>query len=118
MIKQELNNGNIKETCDSVNEENLEHDNIIKKNINLHKFENFLNRNRLDILSNKKAFKTFEKKDHFHFPSLKGRNESIGLHIPNEEDISTFIGKNKFKNRNKEKKGDKNIQINKEKIDQ
>jgi hypothetical protein len=116
MIKQELNNENIKETCDSVNEENLEHDNIIKKNINLHKFENFLNRNRLDIFSNKKAFKTFEKKDHFHFPSLKGRNESIGLHIPNEEDISTFIGKNKFKNRKKEKKGDKNIQINKKKI--
>ena len=118
IIKQELNNENIKETCDSVNEENLEHDNIIKKNINLHKFENFLNRNRLDIFSNKKAFKTFEKKDHFHFPSLKGRNESIGLHIPNEEDISTFIGKNKFKNRNKEKNVYKNIQINKEKIDQ
>ena len=41
--------------------------------------------------------KTFEKKEHFHFPSLKGRNESIGIHIPSGEDTSNFIGKNKFK---------------------
>ena len=103
MIKKESNK-NIKETIDSVNEEYEEniqydnkYDNIIKKNINLHKFENFLNRNRLDIFSKKKAFKTFEKKEHFHFPSLKGRNESIGIHIPSGEDTSNFIGKNKFK---------------------
>ena len=103
MIKKESNK-NIKETIDSVNEEYEEniqydnkYDNIIKKNINLHKFENFLNRNRLDIFSKKKVFKTFEKKEHFHFPSLKGRNESIGIHIPSGEDTSNFIGKNKFK---------------------
>ena len=103
-IIQKESSKNIKETIDSVNEEYEEniqydnkYDNIIKKNINLHKFENFLNRNRLDIFSKKKAFKTFEKKEHFHFPSLKGRNESIGIHIPSGEDTSNFIGKNKFK---------------------
>ena len=103
IIKKESSK-NIKETIDSVNEEYEEniqydnkYDNIIKKNINLHKFENFLNRNRLDIFSKKKVFKTFEKKEHFHFPSLKGRNESIGIHIPSGEDTSNFIGKNKFK---------------------
>ena len=93
---------------------------IIKKNINLHKFENFLNRNRLDIFSKKSKFKTFEKNEHFHFPTLKGRNETIGLHLPNENDMSSFIGINKFKIEKKlytEKKKNKEFLIDKEKID-
>ena len=126
IIKKDINE-KIRETIDNVNEEyeeniedDNEYDNIIKKNINSHKFENFLKRNRLDIFSKKKAFKTFEKSESFHFPSLKGRNETIGLHFPNGDDISTFIGKNKFKVINKintEKKKDKNMHIDKNKID-
>ena len=114
------------ETIDSVNDEyedNEEKDkkfaNIIKQNINLHKFENFLNRNRLDIFAQKKPFKTFERKKHIF--SFKGRNEIIGLHIPNEDDTSAFIGKNKFKFQRKidtEKKNNNDINVDKEKIDQ
>ena len=86
----------------------------------MHKFENFLNRNRLDIFSKKSKFKTFEKNEHFHFPTLKGRNEAIGLHLPNENDMSSFIGINKFKIEKKlytEKKKNKEFLIDKEKID-
>ena len=94
------------ETSDSNNndyEENIEFDqrytDIIKKNINMHKFENFLNRNRLDIFSYQKEFKTFEKNDNTNNVLFSyGKNETVGLHRPNEADISYFIGKNKFKN--------------------
>ena len=123
----EKSNNNTKKSYDSINdeyEENIEstnkNENIIKKNINLHKFENFLNRNRLDIFSKKSKFKTFEKNEHFHFPTLKGRNEAIGLHLPNENDMSSFIGINKFKIEKKlytEKKKNKEFLIDKEKID-
>ena len=116
---------NIKETIDNVNEEyeeniqrDLKYDNIIKKNINLHKFENFLNRNKLDIFPQKKALKTFEKNI---LSILQVKNEKVGLHVPNEDDISTFIGKNKFKASRKintERKRDNHIIIDKEKIDQ
>ena len=123
----EKSNNNTKKSYDSINdeyEENIEstnkNENIIKKNINLHKFENFLNRNRLDIFSKKSKFKTFEKNEHFHFPTLKGRNEAIGLHLPNENDMSSFIGINKFKIEKKlytEKKKNKEFLIDKEKIE-
>ena len=123
----EKSNNNTNKSYDSINdeyEENIEstnkNENIIKKNINLHKFENFLNRNRLDIFSKKSKFKTFEKNEHFHFPTLKGRNETIGLHLPNENDMSSFIGINKFKIEKKlytEKKKNKEFLIDKEKID-
>ena len=123
----EKSNNNTKKSYDSINdeyEENIEstnkNENIIKKNINLHKFENFLNRNRLDIFSKKSKFKTFEKNEHFHFPTLKGRNETIGLHLPNENDMSSFIGINKFKIEKKlytEKKKNKEFLIDKEKIE-
>ena len=116
---------NIKETIDNVNEEyeeniqrDLKYDNIIKKNINLHKFENFLNRNKLDIFPQKKALKTFEKNI---LSILQVKNEKVGLHVPNEDDISTFIGKNKFtasRKINTERKRDNHIIIDKEKIDQ
>ena len=83
-------------------EENIEFDqrytDVIQKNINLHKFDNFLNMNRLDNFSNKKIFKTYEKDENIKNSSFIGKNETIGLHRPNEEDISIFIGKNKFKN--------------------
>ena len=117
---------NIKKTFDTVNEEyeenienNNNYDNIVKKNINLHKFENFLNRNRLDIFPKNSDFKSFKKNENFYFPSLKGRNETIGLHLPNENDMSSFIGKNKFKiakKINTEKKKNNNILLDKEKI--
>ena len=117
---------NIKKTFDTVNEEYEEnindnnYDNIVKKNINLHKFENFLNRNRLDIFPKNSDVKKFKKNENFYFPSLKGRNETIGLHLPNENDMSSFIGKNKFKiakKINTEKKKNNNILLDKEKID-
>ena len=98
-------NLNVDDSSDSINNnciENIEFDqrytDVIQMNINLHKFENFLNMNRLDIFSNKKIFKTFEKDENSKYSSFNGKNETIGLHRPNEEDISIFIGKNKFKN--------------------
>ena len=99
-------NINLNESNDNINieyEENIEsdkkYDNIIKKNINMHKFENFLNRNRLDIFSQKKTFKTFNNTENYSFFNHIGKNESVGLHRPIEDDVSSFIGKNKFKNK-------------------
>ena len=106
IIINKNSNVNLNESTDNINieyEENIEsdknYDNIIKKNINMHKFENFLNRNRLDIFSQKKSFKTFNKYENYSFLNLIEKNESVGLHRPIEDDISSFIGKNKFKNK-------------------
>ena len=97
-IINEIENIKLDESSESINndfEENIEFDQIntdvIQKNISLYKFENFLNINRLDKHSNKKD----ENNKNLFFI---GKNETIGLHRPNEEDISSFIGKNKFKN--------------------
>ena len=97
-IINEIDNIKIDESSDSFNndfEENIDFD------INLYKFENFLNINRLDNYSNEKDFKTFEKDDSIKNLFVIGKNESVGLHRPIEEDISAFIGKNKFKNSKK-----------------
>ena len=97
-IINEIENIKLDESSESINndfEENIEFDQIntdvIQKNISLYKFENFLNINRLDKHSNQKD----ENNKNLFFI---GKNETIGLHRPNEEDISSFIGKNKFKN--------------------
>jgi hypothetical protein len=97
-IINEIDNIKIDESSDSFNndfEENIDFD------INLYKFENFLNINRLDNYSNEKDFKTFEKDDSIKNLFVIGKNESVGLHRPIEDDISAFIGKNKFKNSKK-----------------
>ena len=97
-IINEIENIKLDESSESINndfEENIEFDqsntDVIQKNISLYKFENFLNVNRLDKHSNQKD----ENNKNLFFI---GKNETIGLHRPNEEDISSFIGKNKFKN--------------------
>ena len=97
-IINEIENIKLDESSESINndfEENIEFDQIntdvIQKNISLYKFENFLNINRLDKHSNQKD----ENNKNLFFI---GKNETIGLHRPNEEDVSSFIGKNKFKN--------------------
>ena len=97
-IINEIENIKLDESSESINndfEENIEFDqsntDVIQKNISLYKFENFLNINRLDKHSNQKD----ENNKNLFFI---GKNETIGLHRPNEEDISSFIGKNKFKN--------------------
>ena len=97
-IINEIENIKLDESSESINndfEENIEFDqsntDVIQKNISLYKFENFLNINRLDKHSNQKD----ENKKNLFFI---GKNETIGLHRPNEEDISSFIGKNKFGN--------------------
>ena len=97
-IINEIENIKLDESSESINndfEENIEFDQIntdvIQKNISLYKFENFLNINRLDKHSNQKD----ENNKNLFFI---GKNETIGLHRSNEEDISSFIGKNKFKN--------------------
>ena len=104
--KIEINNTN--QTYNSLNRENEEnieceqtYENIIKKNINTHKFENFLNRNRLDYFSQKKFFKTFEKNENTNILFFRERKETLGLHRPNKNDISIFCGINKFKNSKK-----------------
>jgi hypothetical protein len=104
--KIEINNTN--QTYNSLNRENEEnieceqtYENIIKKNINTHKFENFLNRNRLDYFSQKKFFKTFEKNENTYISFFRERKETLGLHRPNKNDISIFCGINKFKNSKK-----------------
>ena len=97
-IINEIENIKLDESSESINndfEENIEfvqsNTDAIQKNISLYKFENFLNINRLDKHSNQKD----ENNKNLFFI---GKNETIGLHRPNEEDISSFIGKNKFKN--------------------
>ena len=97
-IINEIENIKLDESSESINndfEENIEFEqsntDVIQKNISLYKFENFLNINRLDKHSNQKD----ENNKNLFFI---GKNETIGLHRPNEEDISSFIGKNKFKN--------------------
>ena len=97
-IINEIENIKLDESSESINndfEENIEFDqsntDVIQKNISLYKFENFLNINRLDKHSNQKD----ENNKNLFFI---GKNETIGLHRPNEKDISSFIGKNKFKN--------------------
>ena len=97
-IINEIENIKLDESSESINndfEENIEfaqsNTDVIQKNISLYKFENFLNINRLDKHSNQKD----ENNKNLFFI---GKNETIGLHRPNEEDISSFIGKNKFKN--------------------
>ena len=97
-IINEIENIKLDESSESINndfEENIEFDQIntdvIQKNISLYKFENFLNINRLDKHSNQKD----ENNKNLFFI---GKNETIGLHRPNEEDVSSFVGKNKFKN--------------------
>ena len=97
-IINEIENIKLDESSESINndfEENIEFDqsntDVIQKNISLYKFENFLNINRLDKHSNQKD----ENNKNLFFI---GKNETIGLHRPNEEDVSSFIGKNKFKN--------------------
>ena len=97
-IINEIENIKLDESSESINndfEENIEFDqnntDVIQKNISLYKFENFLNINRLDKHSNQKD----ENNKNLFFI---GKNETIGLHRPKEKDISSFIGKNKFKN--------------------
>ena len=97
-IINEIENIKLDESSESINndfEENIEFDqsntDVIQKNISLYKFENFLNINRLDKHSNQKD----ENNKNLFFI---GKNETIGLHRPNEEDVSSFVGKNKFKN--------------------
>ena len=102
----EINNINITE--DSINntyyqniEENIsteKQDNIIKNNIESHQFEKLVNRNKLDYITIKnKILKTEIKNSDFCLsPTLRGKKESMGIHIPKGNDVSSFIGKNKF----------------------
>ena len=66
---------------------------IIKNNIETHHFIKYLNNNKLEDIT----LKTKLKNDEYSLsPSQKGKNETIGIHLPKEGDISSFIGKNKF----------------------
>ena len=97
--------------------------NIIKTNIDSHQFEKFQNKNRFeDLTFNNSIYKNLTESCELSLsPSQRGRKENIGIKIPKEDDISVFIGKNKFhKKQGFEKDKNENIGIilDKEKITQ
>ena len=102
--KKENNNNIIKITEDSIDESyyqnvsesiNFERNIniIIKNNIETHHFIKYLNNNKLEDITLKAKIKNDE---YSLSQSQKGKNETIGIHLPKEGDISSFIGKNKF----------------------
>ena len=102
-------NNSINITYDSLNNtyyqnvgENISIDtsrkNIIEHNISSHQFEKFLKNNKLDDLPFiNNYFNLNNLNNELNIcPSIRENNENIGIHIPKEDDISSFIGKNKF----------------------
>ena len=86
--------------------------NIIKNNLESHQFGKFLNKNKLDFLTIKNALlvKTGTKDSDLYLSPTKDKKESIGIHFPEGNDISSFVGKNKF--RKKESRNNNNGYIN------
>ena len=85
--------------------------NIIKNNLESHQFGKFLNKNKLDFLTIKNALlKTGTKDSDLNFSPIKKKKESMGIHFPEGNDISSFVGKNKF--RKKENRKNNNGYIN------
>ena len=85
--------------------------NIIKNNLESHQFEKFLNKNKLDFLTIKNALlKTGTKESDLYLSPTKDKKESMGIHFPEGNDISSFVGKNKF--RKKESRNNNNGYIN------
>ena len=85
--------------------------NIIENHLGSHQFDHYLKKNRLDDLykNNQCLNKKYTKDSNDFSPSKNGKNENIGIHIPQEDDISFFIGKNKFNHFQKKKKQDSNF---------
>ena len=120
-IDDQFNNQMVEEKSNS----GKKHDNIIKKNMNAYKFKNLFNRNEVGLNEKNNIFKTFEKKEFNYFPINQEKNETHGLNLPNQDDMSTFIGKNKFKIANQKihlinttERRTMNINIDREKISQ
>ena len=93
--------------------------------MNAYKFKNLFNRNEVGLNEKNNIFKTFEKKEFNYFPINQEKNETHGLNLPNQDDTSTFIGKNKFKIANQKihlinttERRTMNINIDREKISQ
>jgi hypothetical protein len=85
--------------------------NIIKNYLESHQFEKFLNKNKLDFLTIKNALlKTGTKDSDLNLSPTKEKKESMGIHFPEGNDISSFVGKNKF--RKKENRNNSNGYIN------
>ena len=85
--------------------------NIIKNNLESHQFGKFLNKNKLDFLTIKNTLlKTGTKDSDLYLSSTKDKKESMGIHFPEGNDISSFVGKNKF--RKKENRNNNNGYIN------
>jgi len=83
-------------------EENIylenESKNIIKNNLESHQFGKFLNKNKLDFLTIKNALLNKGNKDSdLYLSPTEDKKESIGIHLPEGNDVSSFIGKNKFR---------------------
>jgi hypothetical protein len=85
--------------------------NIIKNNLESHQFGKFLNKNKLDFLTIKNTLlKTGTKDSDLYLSPTKDKKESMGIHFPEGNDISSFVGKNKF--RKKENRNNNNGYIN------
>ena len=103
--------------CQNANEDikNGNNINIEKDNIDSHQFEN-INENKLegiDLNTNNNIYKAYTKEtDLSQISNQIGQMESIGINIPKEDDISTFIGKNKFQKKNKSEQGNNKDNIN------
>ena len=88
---------------------------IIKNNLDSHQFEKFRKQNKLgDLTSNNNVGGVFTRDSDVDISSnrQKEKKENIGIHIPNENDISTFIGKHKFSKSTKKTKNKSNNKIN------
>ena len=121
----DASNNNInkkEESCNNVYCQNANEDikngnniNIEKDNIDSHQFEN-INENKLegiDLNTNNNIYKAYTKEtDLSQISNQIGQMESIGINIPKEDDISTFIGKNKFQKKNKSEQGNNKDNIN------
>ena len=99
-----INNNNDNMTVDSINNPyyqniweniiNSETDNnVLENNLYSHQFERFLKINQLDDLHLNNIAINNEKSI---IPSMREKNENVGIRIPIGDDISSFIGKKKF----------------------
>ena len=117
------NNGNI--TDESINNsyyqnvnENIFIDNIsniIKNNLDTHQLNKFINNNKLnELTSNNYINNVFTKSSDIDCisPKQKEKKESVGINIPNLDDISIFIGKRKFNKSQKKILNNNNINTN------
>ena len=113
-IEKKIYEDSFNNTCyQNINENfycNNNDNNIIENNLESHQFKKILNKNRIDDLD---IYSNILNKNNEDFsPSKREKNENIGIYIPQEDDMSYFIGRNKFKQFPKKKQQESNVNNN------